>query len=77
VAEDFTGSAAALREELKKLERELRRADQAGDRRAALNALERMLVLQKDFMARWPAPRRPPDAGDGNVTDPRPGRDSE
>jgi hypothetical protein len=59
VSDDYPDSAAALRADLKRLEAELRRADQAGDRRAALNALERMLELQRAFMRRWASPPRP------------------
>jgi hypothetical protein len=59
VEADFPGSVAALREELKRLEAELQRADAAGDRQSALEALARMLSLQKQFMKRWPPGRRP------------------
>lgn len=57
--EAYTKSAASVQAELKRLEGELHRADERGDRQQALNILSRMLELQRNFMDRWITPGRP------------------
>jgi hypothetical protein len=61
-AEGYGKSAAVVKEELKRLEAELQRADHQGDRRLALNILSRMLDLQRRFMDRWQGIARPTPA---------------
>jgi hypothetical protein len=55
----YSQSAAAVKAELKRLEKELQQADASGDRSQALNILSRMLDLQRRFMDRWPNGGRP------------------
>ena len=51
---DFPKSVADLRSELERLRAELRQLDSAGNRRAALQILGKMIATQKAFMERWP-----------------------
>ena len=62
-SEAFAQQVSALKEELSRLQEQLRVADAAGDRRVALEILARMLKLQGSFFQRWKV--SPPAAGAG------------
>lgn len=53
IRNQFLAAAAQLKSELSECQRQLRLADERGDRQQALAILERMLSLQQQFYLRW------------------------
>lgn len=60
---EFSDEVAQLKQELSRLQTELRAADAVGDRRKALDILTRMLELQSAFFKRWQMPPQRPEGG--------------
>jgi hypothetical protein len=59
-SEEFAREVEALKRELARLQKELRAADAAGKRTAAIEILSQMLKLQSGFFERWRVPSSQP-----------------
>jgi hypothetical protein len=59
-SETFANEVEQLKRELARLQQELRAADAAGQRTAAIEILAQMLKLQSTFFERWKSPSVPP-----------------
>jgi hypothetical protein len=59
-SETFASEVERLKSELARLQQELRAADAAGKRTAAIDILARMLKLQSEFFERWRIPSNVP-----------------